>query len=545
MDLRSLINKLDSINEAEAPLPGAGQKGPTVAAAAGQDPTNPLNKASGQAAQPATSAEWKPTPEQEKWLGGADRQDPYILNRMPGQKPPVSYFKDPADQATAKQMGFPAAATSGQGAQPAKTATQEKINKLNQLLVQLAKTRSTAPAQGTTAPAADQQSGQAARPAAAPTTKSVSSKITQNPDGTFTYRNADGSSIKISEDGRPLIAEGLIESFGYTLQENAATDLATGDLGKTAATAAAGYGGGKVLSKIAGKAIPGVGTALSLKDAWDRWQSGDRTGAVIATLAGAGWLMPGPAGWIVGGGLDALNIGREIGGSADAARNKAASTQTASTGDPKIVALQKFLKKQGADLGTTGPNKDGIDGVLGGKTIKAMNAAGLSESQKEKLGDILSEAGFGAAWDVAKGLGKSFAGGMKNPELAKMVKNVKGVPGGATAAKIGGVVGRNPKKSAAASMGLGGYLGSKMDGDTTDPTATADASGATASAGGTTASTSNQAAQPGTYTPEQQQLMQQIKDTLTDLQMSAPNDPAVATAFSNAKQTIELFTAPK
>jgi hypothetical protein len=48
--------------------------------------------------------EWTPTPEQEKWLGNADRKDPYILSRMPGQKPPLSYFKDPDDQAKAKEL---------------------------------------------------------------------------------------------------------------------------------------------------------------------------------------------------------------------------------------------------------------------------------------------------------------------------------------------------------------------------------------------------------------------------------------------------------
>ncbi len=48
---------------------------------------------------------WTPTPEQEKWLGGANRQDPLIINRMPGAKPPSSYFTDPEDQAKAKQMG--------------------------------------------------------------------------------------------------------------------------------------------------------------------------------------------------------------------------------------------------------------------------------------------------------------------------------------------------------------------------------------------------------------------------------------------------------
>lgn len=56
----------------------------------------------------ASLTEWAPTPEQEKWLGGANQQDPYILNRMPGAKPPITWFKDPQDQALAKRLGFPA-----------------------------------------------------------------------------------------------------------------------------------------------------------------------------------------------------------------------------------------------------------------------------------------------------------------------------------------------------------------------------------------------------------------------------------------------------
>ena len=54
----------------------------------------------------AEAEEFKFSPEQEKWLGGANRQDPYIINRMPGAKPPVTYFTDPEDQAIAKQMNF-------------------------------------------------------------------------------------------------------------------------------------------------------------------------------------------------------------------------------------------------------------------------------------------------------------------------------------------------------------------------------------------------------------------------------------------------------
>jgi hypothetical protein len=50
--------------------------------------------------------EWTPTPEQEKWLGGANRQDPYVIARMPGDKPPLTYFKDPEDQAIAKKLNI-------------------------------------------------------------------------------------------------------------------------------------------------------------------------------------------------------------------------------------------------------------------------------------------------------------------------------------------------------------------------------------------------------------------------------------------------------
>jgi hypothetical protein len=74
--------------------------------------------------------------------------------------------------------------------------------------------------------------------------------------------------------------------------------------------------GERVAAKAAGKAVgkfivPGIGTTLSAYDAYNRWQSGDKSGAVIAALAGAGWLIPGPLGWAIGGGLDAANLARD------------------------------------------------------------------------------------------------------------------------------------------------------------------------------------------------------------------------------------------
>jgi hypothetical protein len=67
----------------------------------------------------------------------------------------------------------------------------------------------------------------------------------------------------------------------------------------------------KALAKKAWKALPYVGTALSVEDAYDRWQKGDRTGAVISTLAAAGYLVPGPAGYVLGGSLEMANSMRD------------------------------------------------------------------------------------------------------------------------------------------------------------------------------------------------------------------------------------------
>lgn len=42
--------------------------------------------------------------EQLKFLGKSDKTDPYILSRMPGEKPPLSYFTNPSDLAIAKRF---------------------------------------------------------------------------------------------------------------------------------------------------------------------------------------------------------------------------------------------------------------------------------------------------------------------------------------------------------------------------------------------------------------------------------------------------------
>jgi len=49
-------------------------------------------------------------------------------------------------------------------------------------------------------------------------------------------------------------------------------------------------------------------------------------------------------------------------------------TQQPTSGDPSVLEIQRKLKEAGYDLGTYGPNKDGVDGVMGNRTKLAYDA---------------------------------------------------------------------------------------------------------------------------------------------------------------------------
>jgi hypothetical protein len=90
----------------------------TFAAAQQQGQALTRGLGGGQGGQPAAAPAAAPaalTPDQQKWLGGANPQDPYILSRMPGANQiPVSYFKDPKDQKIASGRGMPFAKESAE-----------------------------------------------------------------------------------------------------------------------------------------------------------------------------------------------------------------------------------------------------------------------------------------------------------------------------------------------------------------------------------------------------------------------------------------------
>ncbi len=125
---------------------------------------------------PAKSAAWAAlTPEDQKWLGGADPTDPYILARAPNKgKPaakPAADTNDPTDPSSAAAVNGSdlqsdqAAATAGAATKPAEVdpavaATREKFKAL------MDKLEKTGGSSGAAAPAA----GAAAKPAAKPAT---------------------------------------------------------------------------------------------------------------------------------------------------------------------------------------------------------------------------------------------------------------------------------------------------------------------------------------------------------------------------------------
>ncbi len=290
----------------------------------------------------------------------------------------------------------------------------------------------------------------------------------------------------------------LIESFGYEQELNEFTASDTWDTVKsiatspemknTAATAATGAVAGKVASKMIGKAIPGVGTALSWKDAYDRWQAGDRSGAVLSALAGAAYLAPG-IGTAVGTGLDAMNIGRDFASSSsDQVVAEPITSPLTKSSNNQLAKLQSIIgAKPDGILGPETKTKlkswqqqNGIkaDGIPGPETY---TAAGLAESKGKimkktttiaediaALRDVLTaiesknldeaivpwgkalNAAGKAADDIASGFGK-----IKPPAGAPAVYKAPGLP---AAKNAGGLSGGGTGGIGGGAGGIGGGM---------------------------------------------------------------------------------------
>ena len=126
--------------------------------------------------------------------------------------------------------------------------------------------------------------------------KPINVNLVQNKDGTLTYTGPDGKPVTVDKDGKIInqdslgINESLLESFGMT-----------NEIGPIAGAVL--VWGGRIL--VAGA------TAMAAIEAYDRYKAGDNTGAVLAVLVAAGWLVPGPAGWVLGISLTAIDFLRQ------------------------------------------------------------------------------------------------------------------------------------------------------------------------------------------------------------------------------------------
>lgn len=439
-----------------------------------------MNKIAEAEAPAAAPAVWEPSPEQASWLGGANQQDPYILSRMPGQKPPVSWFKDPADQELAKRLGFSAAAPAAQPAQAAADQGLESAReKMKQLMALVAKLK-------------------------AGEKRSVDQlKATQ-----------DVAASGLEESISPEIAKQLIESFGYTqeqLDELSMQDV--GDFGRGAWQGAT-LGAGSNIAAGAKSLVKGTKykdeLASELKanqEAEKRspwaYGAGNVAGAVGSSFAipgagvgnlaarGAAKLGAGALGQGVARAAGQVGTNLAIQKGVDTALDahnkdvlgtdqKASGAKTGST-DPKIAQLQKVIgAKPDGIMGPETKEKlaawqqsQGIkaDGIPGPETF---GKAGIKESASEqyaRLRDrlaVLEQQTDEGVWDTLATAGgklaKGVAQGFKNP-------GVRNIPNLATAQRVGaniGVAGKNiagaAQKAGSAVAGAAQKAGSAVAG---------------------------------------------------------------------------------
>lgn len=206
----------------------------------------------------------------------------------------------------------------------------------------------------------------------------------------------------VAKEGKIITAEELLEGMGYHLNEAGVWDT---------------------VKKVGGKLALPIGAAMAIWDAWDRlsklppnmtpeqtkvevtrtlskliadygvfWVGGIIGGAIGGAVAGPGALL----GFIAGGFAAQYALGDSAEAIVDKVvdylmKNKAPAAKPAAAQpaagkvdpakaraeysaktDPDVLDLQKLLKADGYDLGATGINKDGLDGVLGPKTITAI-----------------------------------------------------------------------------------------------------------------------------------------------------------------------------
>ncbi len=554
-----------------------------------------LNKiAEAEQATPAAAPVWTPSPEQKTWLGGANQQDPYILTRMPGQKPPVNWFTDPADQELAKKLGFPAAQ------KPAAAATG-----------------TTTPAQA----AADAQSAEGAKAKLAQL-NALLAKLKPGEKRTVDQLKTTQDIAKSGFTGESIdadIARQLIESFGYTqeqIDELSMQDV--GDFGRGAwqgATLGAGsniaagakslFKGTKYKDELAGELA--ADKEASARSPW-AYGAGNVAGAV-----GSSFAIPGAGvGNLAARGATKLGANALGQGAARVAGQVGTNLAIQKGVDTALGAHNKDVlgtgKPAGAKTGTTDPRLSKLqkviganpDGIMGPETKQKLQAwqqaqgikadgmpgpetygkAGIKESAVEqyaRLRDMLTvmeteQQADEGVWSSVANLGKNFAGGLKGWNVAGQTaakgavdaagkkiggqalkatgaerlanKAGKAVAGAGTAAagaasKVGGAIARNPVK-AALGTAAGAYGLSQMGGSD-DPQKVSGA--ATGSTTGGQGKADAAPATSGDAAELDQDVMAQISVLMAEL--AQYDIPEIQQGLVQARQQLAQITGDK
>jgi hypothetical protein len=188
------------------------------------------------------------------------------------------------------------------------------------------------------------------------------------------------------------MANALLDSFGYEqLNEDLASDA--GDLGRGVWNGAT-WGTGSNINAGVKSLVKGTkykdelaGELAANKAAEERspwlYGGGDLAGSFVAP-GGAAKGLAGVAGvvgkrYIAGQAVDAANahtLGTQ--------QTPVGPHPAGNAGTNHIMALQQQLKAKGADLGTSGPNHDGVDGIMGPKTKAAQAKFGIKEGTEMK-----------------------------------------------------------------------------------------------------------------------------------------------------------------
>ena len=289
--------------------------------------------------------------------------------------------------------------------------------------------------------------GQGAKPAG-PVTQNMGdgSKLTTDAKGNVAAMDDEGNPYvpgsnpnlpknKVKE-GRTSIAQSLVESFGYQLDE-LATDSAEdiirrraermagekplssyGTAGKNVQAGRASYtppvnaapvatttaktatsaapvattgaktatsAGSKALgagSKLLGRGMMGVGAVLGAQGAYDSYKKGDYLGAALNGLSGAFSLVPG-LGWIPAVGLGAWQAGRELSGATDKYDNPEGNQGGQTTAPPGAGPVDSKVKALQQRILAKDPNalpKYGADGRMGPETQAAMARLKIQET---------------------------------------------------------------------------------------------------------------------------------------------------------------------